>query len=175
MTTKFKVQIPDGVELTIEGKKVIAKGPRGELTHEIKEEFVSLERKDNLLVLSCQRDIDKQKAIAGTHAAIIRNMLKGVKEGYRAELILVYQHFPPTMKIDGNKLIVENFIGERAQRIIEFPADKVKVTISGNKISVEGIDKYIVGQVAALFEQSVKPKAKDRRVFKDGLYITKKP
>ncbi len=175
MTTKFKVEIPNEVELSIENNKVKARGPKGELVHEIKEEFIKVERKENLLIVSCEKDIDRQKEIAGTHAALIRNMLKGVTEGYTAELVLIYQHFPPSIKLDGNKLIVENFIGERAPRVIEFPADKVKVNVSNNKITIEGIDKYIVGQVAALFEQSVQPKGKDRRIFKDGLYISKKP
>lgn len=177
MGTKFKVKLEDGVEVKKEGDEVIVKGEKGELKVPIKYNFLSvnIDADKRLIIVECKRDVDAQKEQAGTLAALIRNAIKGVKEGYKAELALVYEHFPASIKLQDNQLVVENFMGSRGKIIVPFPKDKVSVKVNGTNITVEGIDRYWVGQVAASFEQKVRPVGKDRRVFRDGIYIVKKP
>jgi large subunit ribosomal protein L6 len=173
MSTKFKVDVSGG-DVSIENNKIIVKGKEGQLKTEIKYPFINVKREGDTIFIEAEKDIAYQKAIAGTLAAEIRNMLKGVNEKYTAELELVYMHFPASLKVVGEKFVVENFVGERKAREIPLPKN-IEVKISGTKIKVSGIDKYLVGQVAGTIESKIQIKNKDRRVFKDGIFITKKP
>lgn len=173
MSTKFKVDI-SGAEVTINDKVIDISGKEGKQSLPLEYPFISIKKTGDLLLVEAAKDVHYQKAIAGTIAANIRNMVKGVKEKYTAELELVYQHFPASMKLVGDKVVIENFVGERKPREIRMPKD-VKVSINGTKIEIVGINKYVVGQAAAKIETKIQVKHKDRRVFKDGVYITKKP
>lgn len=174
MSTKFNVEVPNDVSLDIKDRVITVKGQKGELSTKIEWPFLSVELKNGRLFITAQKDTDFQKAIAGTLAANVRNMIKGVTEGYTATLELVYSHFPASLKVNGKKLIIENFVGERKNREVEIP-DGVDIKVHGTQITLSGIDKYLVGQAAGSIESATKLKHKDRRVFKDGIFITKKP
>ncbi len=173
MSTKFKVDV-SAADVTASGTTITVKGKLGELKTEIRYPFLHLKHEGNILYIETDKNVAYQKAIAGTLAAGVKNMIKGVNEKYTAELELIYMHFPATVKINGNKLIVENFVGERKPREIPLPKD-VEVKVNGTKIKISGIDKYSVGQIAGSIESKIQIKNKDRRVFKDGIFITKKP
>ncbi len=173
MSTKFKVDISNA-DVQISEKDIVVKGKEGQLSLSLVYPFLKIERKENTLLIESEKDNKFQKAIAGTLAAQIRNMIKGVNENYTAELELVYMHFPASMKLNGNKLMVENFVGERKPREITI-LEGVKAEVKGNKIILSGTDKYKVGQMAGTIESKIQIKKKDRRIFKDGIFITKKP
>ncbi len=80
------------------------------------------------------------------------------------------------MKVQGNKFIIENFLGERANRELEIPKD-VKVKIQGDIVLVESYDIEKAGNFAGLLEILTRRKRgkKDPRKFQDGLYIIEKP
>ncbi len=113
-------------------------------------------------------------AIARTFKAHIANMLKGVTEGFTYKLKVVYSHFPMTIKVQGDEVVIENFLGEKNPRRARIlPGVNVKV-MGGQEIIVEGIDKEAVGQTAANIEQATRITKWDRRVFQDGVYIVEK-
>ncbi|MCL5016703.1 MAG: 50S ribosomal protein L6 [Candidatus Parvarchaeota archaeon] len=173
MSTKFKVDV-SGAEVSFQEDKITVKGPKGELHEDIKHPFIHLSREGNTLLIQVDKDTSYQKAIGGTLAAAVRNMIIGVNQEYTAELELIYMHFPASLKASGNKLIVENFVGERKPRELAIP-EGVKLKVSGTKIYLSGTDKYLVGQAAGTIEGKIQIKNKDRRIFKDGIFITKKP
>ncbi len=173
MSTKFKVDL-NKADVSLSGGVITAKGKEGTLSVEIKYPFIKTRIENGILFIDVAKDIAFQKAIGGTLAAQVRNMVKGVNEKYTAELELVYMHFPATLKVSGTKLVVENFVGERKPREVEIPAG-VAIKVSGTKITLSGIDKYLVGQAAGTIELKIQIKNKDRRIFKDGVFITKKP
>jgi len=111
----------------------------------------------------------------GTAAAHIRNMLKGVTDGYRYELKSVYAHFPVTIKAyEKNKEVrIENFTGEKTPRHAKI-LENVKVTVKGEDVIVEGSSLASVSQTAANIQNATKIKKKDLRVFLDGIYISGK-
>jgi len=78
------------------------------------------------------------------------------------------------LKLQNNKLIIENYMGERDIKEIEIPMG-VKATLNENEITLEGYDIELLGNLAGLIENSVKPKEKDLRKFQDGIYIIQKP
>lgn len=173
MSTKFKVEL-SGVDIEVTKESINVKGKEGQVSLPLVHPFLKIERKENTLFIEADKDNKFQKAIAGTLAAQIKNTIKGVSDLYTAELELVYMHFPASLKLTGNKIVIENFVGERKPREISI-LEGVKAEIKGNKIFLSGVDKYKVGQLAGTIESKIQVKNKDRRVFKDGVFITKKP
>jgi large subunit ribosomal protein L6 len=85
----------------------------------------------------------------------------------------VYSHFPIKTSVDGNKFIIENFLGERAPRTALI-LDGVDVQVKGDDVVASGIDKEKVGQTVANIERATAVKRRDIRVFQDGVYQTSK-
>ncbi len=172
-----EVPIPEGVEVRVEGKRVTVKGPKGELTRDFSHArgvLISVveeggERKVRVEAYFANR---RRKALVGTIASHIENMITGVTKGFRYKMKIVYSHFPVTVKVDEkNKVIyIENFLGEKAPRVAKIHGN-VKVKVQGEDVIIEGINIEEVGQTAANIEQATKVKGFDRRVFMDGIYI----
>ncbi|HIE14358.1 TPA: 50S ribosomal protein L6, partial [Candidatus Bathyarchaeota archaeon] len=115
----------------------------------------------------------KEAALVGTIASHIKNMIIGVTEGFTYKLKIVYSHFPISVKVSGDKVLIENFIGEKNPRVAKIVGD-VKVRIEGEDIIIQGINVEDVGQTAANIELATKVKKKDPRVFLDGIYVYEK-
>src|SRR5256885_3733402 len=180
MTTRFEtlqrtVSIPDQVSVQVEGRTVKVKGPLGSLQEDLSHLPVSIDVDDNKVRLETSWPRKREIGMLGTAAAHVRNMLKGVTQGYRYELRTVYAHFPVTVKVDekAKVLKIENFTGEKTPRYAKI-VEGVKVDVKGEDISVEGIDLKSVSQTAANIQDSTKIKKKDLRVFLDGIYVSGK-
>ena len=180
MTTRFEtlertLSIPDQVSVQVEGRTVKVKGPLGSLQEDLSHLPVSINVNDNKVRLETTWPRKREIGMLGTAAAHVRNMLKGVTQGYRYELRTVYAHFPVTVKVDekAKVLKIENFTGEKTPRYAKI-VEGVKVDVKGEDISVEGIDLKSVSQTAANIQDSTKIKKKDLRVFLDGIYVSGK-
>ncbi|NJE00650.1 50S ribosomal protein L6 [Thermococcus sp. JdF3] len=168
-----EVEIPEGVEVTVEGNTVKVKGPRGELQRELKYPGVRIFTEDGKVVVFKEFPRKRDIAIARTFKAHIANMIRGVTEGFTYRLKIVYSHFPMTVKVQGDEVVIENFLGEKNPRRARI-LPGVTVKVSGQEVIVEGIDREAVGQTAANIEQATKITKWDRRVFQDGIYIVEK-
>src|SRR5947207_4714188 len=180
MTTRFEtlertVSIPDHVSVQVEGRTVKVKGPLGSLQEDLSHLPVSIDVDDNKVRLETSWPRKREIGMLGTAAAHVRNMLKGVTQGYRYELRTVYAHFPVTVKVDekAKVLKIENFTGEKTPRYAKI-VEGVKVDVNGEDISVEGIDWKSVSQTTANIQDSTKVKKKDLGVFLDGIYVSGK-
>ena len=171
---KEEIGIPKGLDVKYEDEMLTIKGSRGDAVRKLKNPHVKLGISGESITLTSQTERKKVKAIIGTWGAIIRNMCAGVETGWKGELKLVYSHFPVKLKTEGNDLVIENFLGERNSRKVPIPED-IKVEIKESNIIVHGNDKQKVGQMCATIEQATKIRGYDKRVFQDGIYITRKP
>jgi len=168
------VDIPGDVTVVVEGYKVTVKGPKGEVTRDFSfADKVRIEVEDRRVVVKTffarRRDVAQVYAVS----AHIKNMILGVTKGFRYWLRIVYSHFPISVKVEGDKILIENFIGERSPRVARIVGN-AKVKVQKNDIIVEGINLEEVSQTAANIEQATKIRGLDRRVFADGIYIYKK-
>ncbi|MCE4617068.1 MAG: 50S ribosomal protein L6 [Desulfurococcales archaeon] len=169
-----ELEIPEGVTVSIDGSRVIVEGPKGRLERDFGHlEPVKLRVEDNKVIAETYFARAKERAKVGTIIAHIRNMITGVTKGYRYYLKIIFSHFPITVKVEGNKVVITNFLGERAPRIARI-MEGAKVKVQKEDIIVEGIDIEAVGQTAANIELATKIKGFDRRKFMDGIYIYKK-
>src|SRR2546429_4627380 len=169
MTTRFEtlertVSIPDHVSVQVEGRTVKVKGPLGSLQEDLSHLPVSINVDDNKVRLETTWPRKRELGMLGTAAAHIRNMLKGVTDGYRYELKSVYAHFPVTIKADerNKEVRIENFTGEKTPRHAKI-LENVKVTVKGEDVVVEGSSLASVSQTAANIQNATKIKKKDLR------------
>jgi len=173
-----EIRIPEGLTTEISGMKVVVSGQKAKLSREFKGMFgIKIERTTDGIRVSSESEMRKQKSKVGAVAAHIRNMARGLTEGYTARLKIIYTHFPVTVKADEKerRVMVTNFLGEKTPRAARIFGDDTKVEISGADITVTGSDIEAVGQTAASLEQVTRVRAHDRKVFQDGIFITEKP
>jgi large subunit ribosomal protein L6 len=164
------IQVPDGVEVSLTGKKVTVKGEKGALTRDFSSATVSIDTEGKNVRVWAEWPRKKEAALVGTIHSHIQNMISGVQKGFTYKLKIVFSHFPISVKTQGNLVIIENFTGERRERKAKILGD-VKVKIESEDVVVQGLNLEEVSQTAANIQQSTKVKRKDPRVFLDGIYV----
>lgn len=170
-----EVQVPSNVSVRVDGLKVTVRGPKGEITRDFSHAKGVVIRVDESsdpkrVVVEAYFADKRVKALVGTIASHIENMIVGVTKGYRYKLRIITSHFPITVKVQGDRVVIENFLGEKAPRVARI-IPGVTVKVQKDDVIVEGIDIEAVGQTAANIELATKVRDKDRRVFIDGIYI----
>lgn len=169
----FEVNLPQGTTVSVEENKIKVKGAKGELTRKFQQDNAEIKVEADKVIISATSAGKTAKAKAGAIAAHIRNMVKGVNEGITYKMKIVYSHFPMSVKVSGDTLSIDNFLGEKHPRKVKL-LKNVTVEIKGQEVTVKGIDPEAVAQTAANIEQATRIKERDHRVFQDGIYITNK-
>lgn len=141
---KKPIVVPAGVEIKIDGHKVTVKGPKGTLEKEFNQ-ALTIKLENGEVVVERPNDEPKVRAIHGTTRALIQNMVTGVHEGYKRSLTLVGVGYRAAVKGKG----LELSLGFSHPVVIdEIPG--ITFTVEKNTtVLVEGIEKDLVGQVAA--------------------------
>ncbi len=164
------IQVPDDVEVSIEGRKVTVKGAKGTLTRDFAYVPILLEGNGKTVRVWAEWPRKKEASLVGTIYSHIQNMITGVEKGFSYKLKIVFSHFPMSVKVQGRTVVIENFTGERRARRVKIIGD-VKVKVQSEDVIVEGLNLEDVSQTAANIEQATKVKKKDPRVFLDGIYV----
>ena len=165
------LEIPEGISVTLEERIMSVKGKLGTVKKDFTKLPAFLTIETNILKIEPYGKRRKDFAISKTAQSIVNNMIKGVQNGYKYKMKIVFAHFPITVKIKDGKVHVENFFGERKARISNIVGDSTKVTIEGDDIVITGPHLEHVAQTAANIELSTRVKNKDQRVFLDGVYV----
>jgi large subunit ribosomal protein L6 len=171
---RTEIQLPDDVSATVDRFDLTVEGPEGSVTRRLWFPNVSVSADDETVAIESDEDDAKTTATLGTFESHVNNMIHGVTEGWTYQLEVYYAHFPMQVSVQGEEVVVENFLGERAPRRTTVHGD-TEVEVDGDEIVVRGPDKEAVGQTAADIEQLTRVSGKDTRVFQDGVYITEKP
>jgi large subunit ribosomal protein L6 len=141
---KKPVIIPEGVSVTLDGKKITVKGKLGELSMDI-HPLIDVRVEGNSIVVSAKDDSKLARSMWGTTRALINNMVLGVSQGFTKRLVLVGVGYRARM--EGNKLILNVGYSNPVEVV---PPPGVKFNVEEQvKITVSGFDKHLVGQVAA--------------------------
>ncbi|MGQ4911407.1 MAG: 50S ribosomal protein L6 [Candidatus Thorarchaeota archaeon] len=168
-----RITIPDGCQVSLEGKKVTVSGEKGTLERTFPEPQTEIRIEGNELIAGTHINRKRSRALVGTVIAHIRNMIVGVQHGYEYEMKIVYSHFPITAEVKDKTVVIKNFIGERGVRTARLIGD-VNVRTTEDEIFISGINIEHVSQSAANIQQACKIRDKDRRVFLDGIYVIRK-
>lgn len=172
---KAPIVIPSGVTVTVGNDNVVSvKGPKGELKEAVDRD-IKVEVADGKINFARPTDQIRHRAMHGLYRALVANMVKGVTEGFKKELELVGVGYKAANQ--GNLLDLS--LGYSHNIVIEVPKE-LKVATTQEKgdnprIFLEGIDKQLLGQVAAKIRSLRKPEPyKGKGVKYKGEYIRRK-
>ena len=164
------VAIPDGVEVTVDGQSIAAKGPVGSLAHQV-HQAVEVVRDGAQLRCSARAGAENGVALAGTTRALVHNMLAGVSAGFEKKLELVGVGYRAQMQ--GNSLHLT--LGHSHPVDFDPPEGVSLETPSQTQVVVKGIDKQQVGQTAAVIRGFRPPEPyKGKGVRYAGEHIVRK-
>lgn len=167
------VAIPSGVSVTLQGTTVSVKGSKGELKLDLLPE-VSVDVGDNELKVSRKDDSDKSKARHGLIRMLINNMVIGVSQGYEKKLEIIGVGYKAQIK---GKALVLN-LGHSHPINFDIPAG-IEITQdekNKNILMIKGVDKQLVGQVAAQIRELRPPEPyKGKGVRYSDEYVRRKP
>jgi len=171
---RVEIEIPDDVSAETDHLELTVEGPNGSVTRRLWYPDVEVAVEDGVVAIASENEDAKTNATVGTFESHVANMIHGVTDGWEYTMEVYYAHFPMQVTVEGDEVVIENFLGERAQRRTPIRGD-TDVQVDGETVTLSGSDKEAVGQTAADIEQLTKVTDKDTRVFQDGVYIVEKP
>ena len=141
---KMPIPIPPQAKVEIQGEKIAVEGPKGRLVHQLPSEL-SVEKTDNQLQVKRNSDEKRVKSLHGLHRTLIQNMVKGVLDGFSKELELSGVGY--RAEVSDNKL--QMFVGFTHPVVFVIPAGITIEVPKPTQVVVLGVDRQLVGQVAA--------------------------
>jgi large subunit ribosomal protein L6 len=150
---KLPISVPAGVDVTIDGRTVVVKGPKGSLTHTVAAPIEIAKGEDGTLHVTRPNDERVSKALHGLSRTLVANMITGVTAGYSKQLEISGVGYRVQAK--GSNL--EFALGYSHSITVEAPEGISFKVESPVKFTVEGIDKQKVGEVAANIRKLRKP------------------
>ncbi|GAA4671227.1 50S ribosomal protein L6 [Streptomyces chumphonensis] len=150
---KLPITVPAGVDVTIDGRAVSVKGPKGSLAHTVAAPIEVAKGEDGAVVVTRPNDESRNKALHGLSRTLVANMITGVTEGYVKKLEISGVGYRVQAK--GSNL--EFSLGFSHPVLVEAPEGITFKVETPTRFSVEGIDKQKVGEVAANIRKLRKP------------------
>lgn len=171
---KKTIDIPEGIECVYGDGIITCKKNGKEISKKmiISGTDIEITGKNILLYNPKTNKSDVKKIVS--NIAHIYNIFSGLEKDYVYKLEICHVHFPITVKIEGNKLLINNFLGEKKKNRIAKICEGVEVEVKGKDIIVRGPDIEKTGQTAANIEKATSVVGRDRRVFQDGIFIVEK-
>jgi large subunit ribosomal protein L6 len=150
---KKPIEIPKNAKVVIDGRNITVTGPKGSLIRTIHPD-ISASLSEGSLLVSRPSDLKKHRALHGLTRALLQNMVDGVTKGYTRELAIIGVGYRAELR--ASTLLLN--LGY-SHPIVFTPPEGIKLTVEPkeNKIRIEGIDKELVGQVAAKIRSFRKP------------------
>jgi large subunit ribosomal protein L6 len=171
--TTITITLPDDVTYDYDNPAVTFNGPEGTIEKDVTDKRISVSGDDEL-ILTYPAANKTAKRVIYSNASRLRNAAHGVVNPWTYTMKICSGHFPMQVQIQGNELVIENFIGESTPRSITIP-DDVDIDVDGDDVKLTSFDKERAGQVAGRIENMCKRTGFDERIFQDGIYITEKP
>lgn len=166
---KKPIEIPAEVTIEIENNKVSVKGPKGELERYIRPE-IKIEKKENELIVAPDKETKRTNALWGLSRTLIANMIIGVTDGYEKKLEI--QGVGYRANLEGEDLIL--LMGFSHPVKIE-KVEGIKFEVQKSIITISGIDKELVGQIAAKIRRVRPPEPyKGKGIRYEGEYVRRK-
>lgn len=169
-----QIKIPEGIECEASDNKIVFKKGDKNSFVEIKLRGGEILIQDGNLILGHKMANKKELKIIKSDVAHIKNVFRGLNDDFVYKLEICNVHFPMNVKVEGDKVLISNFLGEKITRISKI-SPGVKVEVKNKEIIVSGSDIEKTGQTAANLEKASKVRVRDRRIFQDGIFITEKP
>ena len=148
---RLPITVPAGVDVTIDGATISVKGPKGQLTHEVAQPIV-VAQEDGTLTVSRPDDERESRSLHGLTRTLINNMIEGVTAGYEKQLEVVGTGY----RVQAKGQDLEFALGYSHPVPVKCP-EGITFKVEGNKVTVSGIDKQQVGEIAANIRKLRRP------------------
>ena len=169
-----EIAIPEGVKCSLEGNKIVCFKGSDKVSKIMGMPKLIIKVDAEKISLLYEKAGKRDRATLLALVAHIKNLFQGLGEKFVYEMEICNVHFPMTVKVEGKRLVVSNFLGEKEKRYANIAHD-ANVEIKGNKVLVSASNIEHAGQTAANIEKATWISKRDRRVFQDGIFITSKP
>ena len=167
---RLPITVPSGVDVTIDGREVTVKGPKGSLSRSLHPD-ITVSREDETIVVTRPTEQKTHKQLHGLTRTLVNNMVVGVTDGYRKGLEITGVGYRAALS--GKKLQLN--LGYSHQIEIDPPEGITFEVENPTRLAVVGIDKELVGQIAAKVRATRKPEPyKGKGVRYAGEYIRRK-
>jgi large subunit ribosomal protein L6 len=150
---RMPIPVPSGVDVTIDGRAVIVKGPKGTLSHTLAEPITIGKRDDGGLIVERPDDERASKALHGLSRTLVANMVQGVTEGYAKTLEIVGTGY----RVQARGQDLEFSLGFSHPVLVTAPEGVTFAVEAPTRFTVSGIDKQKVGQIAANLRRLRRP------------------
>src|ERR1039458_10347159 len=147
------IPVPSGVQVTLSGRRVVVKGPQGELQRDLPGE-ITVRQEDSTLLVERPDDQRHNRALHGLTRSLVANMVTGVTAGYAKDLRIKGVGYRATAK---GPQQIELALGFSHPVVVDAPEGISFEVPAPTHITVRGIDKELVGQVAADIRKIRKP------------------
>ena len=161
----FEVDIPSGVTAAFGDNMLSIQGKLGTIKKDVTKLPVDIMINGNRIVIRPYGSRKKDRAISNTCKSLIKNMIKGVENGYTYKLKIVYAHFPISVKVKGREVHVDNFFGERSSRVSQIIGELTKVSVSGEDVIVQEPSLENVSQTAEILSLLLRSSKKIKEYF----------
>ena len=169
----LEVSIPEGFQVNYEDKVLTVRKGKETNSKRLFHPKVNFNIQGNTIKIESYSLKKKDLATMKTFKAHIENLIQGLEKGFTYKLKIVYSHFPMKVMVKKDRLVIENFLGEKHPRVAKI-LDGVTVKVHADEVTVTGKNKEKVAQTAANIEYATRIKRMDPRVFQDGIYIFSK-
>jgi large subunit ribosomal protein L6 len=149
---KVPIKLPVGTQAILEDNFILVKGPKGELKEKLPESVKVDIAESKIKVTVANEEIKKEKALWGLFRSLINNMVIGVNDGFEKRLEINGVGY--RANVAGNKLVLNVGYSHPVEFLIP---ESINIQVEGNIIAIAGIDKQLVGEVAAQIRKIRKP------------------
>jgi large subunit ribosomal protein L6 len=171
-----EIQIPEGVKVEMhEEGRISISGKLGATSKRVNQRLLVLKIEGGKITINGVKNkklAKKAELAAQALASEIRSAALGVEKGLEKKMKIVFAHFPMSIEIKGDQVLVKNVFGEKKPRTARIMG-ATKVEVKGQDVLVKGVDPYDVGQTAANINKLSFARRKDARVFQDGIYYVR--
>jgi large subunit ribosomal protein L6 len=167
------IEFPSTIQVSINGDEITVKGNGKESKRRFNMKGIKANVENGKINLVSEKATRRESKMMGTIWAHVKNMIKGINEDFIYEMEICNVHFPMNVKQEGNKVVIKSFLGEKNPRFASI-LPHTKVDIKGSTIVISSHIIENAGQTATNIEKATRVVGRDRRIFQDGIFITKK-
>jgi large subunit ribosomal protein L6 len=167
------IEIPANVQMEIKENEITTKGSLGSNSRKFNDALLKVTKDGNKVTITgVTHKVLAHKANMATisFAKELKNDIEGVNKHYEFNMQVIFAHFPITVEVKGDMIMIKNLIGERAARTAKIVGE-TKIEIKGQNIRVYGTSLDDASQTAANMRRACKIREKDGRIFQDGIYF----
>jgi len=170
-----EIEVPNGIIAELDNDFLITRKENNIIKRKLNP-LINIKIEGNKIVISSKRTRKTEKKLIGTFIAHIKNMIKGLTEGFKYKLQISNVHFPMNVTYDKtkNELVIKNFLGEAKERRIKL-VPEVDVKIDKDIIEIKSFDIEKAGLTSTIIEKETRVRNKDRRIYQDGIFLIEKP